>query len=428
MSEKPVLTLHSSQKDELWSKLAKSDNGAPRPTHANLQLIFRHDPALWEMVQHNCFSGQHLITRAPPCIDAEMRPAPGPYPRALAEGDIVRVLSYAQQRYAHGFKKSTVTDCLIAEADDRQIHPVRSWLDGLTWDGTARIDRWLVMTFGVLDDEYHRAVASKLLLAAVRRVRRPGCKFDHMVVLEGAQGMGKSRSIATLFGEDWYTDQIADLVKKDAAIDLFGKWVVELSEIDHLVRSEVETVKAFLSRCADRYRPPYEKQSRDFPRQCVFIGTTNSDEYLRDTTGNRRIWPVRCRSSGEADVAWLAEHREQLWAEASQREASGETIWLDNPNISDTASKLQASRMIEDPWSEIVRAYVSDKTAVTISEILDQALNIPKREWGKSQQMRAGNILRDAGWKRTEPTWDSALGKNIRSWRRGDILPGLDEE
>ena len=199
-----------------------------------------------------------------------------------------------------------------------------------------------------------------MLIAAVRRVWQPGCKYDELVVLEGDQGIGKSPAIKILFGADWFTDQISHLSSKDAAIDLRGKWCVELAEIEHIIRAEVETVKAFLSRAIDHYRPPYGRAAIDVPRQSVLIGTTNATEYLRDATGNRRVWPVKCLSAvgSGADLDWLRANRDQLWAEATQREANAETIWLDDVATNTVAIQAQAARLAEDPWQDKVRDYI----------------------------------------------------------------------
>jgi predicted P-loop ATPase len=339
----------------LRDALDKNGNGAVLPTHANMVLILKHDPLLNGLVLFNSFTGLHMLRKPVPVLDKSVRPSPGPYPRPWDGDDITRLLAYVQKSWAHNFKKATVEECLLLEGRDNEIHCVRDYLDGLQWDGTKRLDLWLTMTFGCPSDNYYKAVGSKLLIAAVRRVRKPGCKYDQLVVLEGPQDIGKSTAILILFGADWSTDRISDLSSKDAAIDLRGKWGVELPEIEHLIKADVETVKAFLSRATDHYRPPYGRVAVDVPRQSVLIGTTNATEYLRDATGNRRVWPVRCLSAVGvgADLDWLRTNRDQLWAEASHREAAHETIWLDDvatntvgPSKSACYSKAATTRSI----------------------------------------------------------------------------------
>ena len=401
----------------LRDTLDKTDRGAILPTHANLILVLKGDPVLSQLVQFNSFSGLHLLRKPVPVLDRSISPSAGPYPRPWDSDDVSCLLAYLQKEFAHNFKRATVKECLKLEGRGSEVHDVRDYLAGLEWDGTRRLDAWLTMTFSCPSDDYHRAVASKLLIAAVRRVRKPGCKHDHLVVLEGPQGIGKSTAITILFGADWSTDQISDLSKKDAAIDLRGKWGVELPEIEHLIKTDVETVKAFLSRSVDHYRAPYEPSSGDVPRQCVLIGTTNATEYLRDATGNRRIWPVKCMSaeSTGADLDWLRVSREQIWAEAAVREATGESIWLDNSAVREEALSAQAARMSEDPWLAKVKQYVATLPRVTVPEILDQALFVPTVQQTKSTEMRVANILKELKWKKKDD-WNGQAGKSGKAW------------
>jgi predicted P-loop ATPase len=301
-------------------------------------------------------------------------------------------------------------------------------------------------TFGCEDNEYHRAVSAKTVIAAVRRVRQPGCKFDHMVVIEGRQGIRKSTAIARLFGEKWFTDQISALGSKDAAVDLRGKWVIEVGEIDAIIKAEVETVKAFLSRSFDHYRPPYGEVAVDVPRQNIFIGTTNEHEYLRDTSGNRRFWPVRSNDQS-VNIEWVSANRDQIWAEAAYREASGEPIWLDHADVQATAVAAQAERLTEDAWHPRIAAYVNAKAKaydngvkvnavdghmqsypegsrgrfVTTPELLEQCLNIPTAQQNRAAEMRAAGVLRTLGWDK-KPEWDAKIAKTVRVWRQKGVV------
>lgn len=402
---------------ELLDALDKTDRGAVLPTHANLILILKRDSILSGLVEFNSFSGLHLLRKPVPVLDKSISPSAGQHPRPWDADDVSRLLAYVQKEWAHNFKRATVEECLHLDGRDHEVHDVREYLAGLDWDGTRRLDTWLTMTFGCPANDYHKAVGAKLLIAAVRRVRKPGCKHDHLVVLEGPQGIGKSTAISILFGADWSTDQISDLSKKDAAIDLRGKWGVELPEIEHLIKADVETVKAFLSRPVDHYRAPYARSSVDVPRQCVLIGTTNATEYLRDATGNRRIWPVKCLSAdGDgADLDWLRENRDHLWAEAADREATGESIWLDSAAVREVALAAQADRMSEDPWHSKVREHIATLPRVTIPEILDQALFVPTVQQTKALEMRVANILKGLKWEK-KSKWDGNAAKSFKAW------------
>src|SRR5581483_7104435 len=186
-------------------------------------------------------------------------------------------------------------------ARDRPIHPVKAYLHALLWDGVQRVDTWLSAYLGAEDTEYARAVGSRWLISAVARIYRPGVKADCCLILEGPQGIKKSTALRTLAGE-YFTDELADLGSKDAALQIRGVWIVEISELDSLARSEIASIKAFMSRTADRFRPPFGKRVVECPRQCVFAGTVNHTEYLRDETGARRFWPVLC---GTIDIEAL---------------------------------------------------------------------------------------------------------------------------
>jgi predicted P-loop ATPase len=200
-------------------------------------------------------------------------------------------------------------------ARDHPFHPVRTYLNGLQWDGVERVDRWLSTYLGADDTEYSRAVGSRWLISAVARIFRPGAKADCCLILEGPQGIRKSTALRTIAGE-YFTDELADLGSKDAAMQTRGVWIIELSELDNLSHAEVARIKAFMSRTTDRFRPPYGMRLVESPRQCVFAGTVNHGTYLRDETGGRRFWPVVC---GCIDIDTLARDRDQLWAETKIR-------------------------------------------------------------------------------------------------------------
>jgi predicted P-loop ATPase len=221
-------------------------------------------------------------------------------------------------------------------ARDHPFHPVRTYLNSLYWDGIERVDRWLTTYLGADDTEYSRAVGSRWLISAVARIFRPGAKADCCLILEGPQGIRKSTALRTIAGE-YFTDELADLGSKDAAMQTRGVWIIELSELDNLGHAEVARIKAFISRTTDRFRPPYGMRLVESPRQCVFAGTVNHGTYLRDETGGRRFWPIVC---GCIDVDALARDRDQLWAKPrsdSNRVLSGgltQRSWYNWPPIS----------------------------------------------------------------------------------------------
>lgn len=239
------------------------------------------------------------------------------------------------------------------EAITIDFHPVRDYLDGLKWDGTPRLDRWLVTYGGADDNEYVRAVGALPLIAAVRRVRQPGAKFDELLVLEAPQGKNKSSAIEALCPQKaWFSDDLPIGSDSREVIErTLGKWLIEAGELAGMAKREIERVKGFLSRSVDRARGAYHRLTGERRRHWVAIGTTNDSNYLRDPTGNRRFWPVRVN---EFDLDALQRDRDQLWAEAAHREAAGESIRL-RRELWAAAGAEQEARRTRDAWEDILR-------------------------------------------------------------------------
>jgi predicted P-loop ATPase len=250
--------------------------------------------------------------------------------------------------------KDLFVDVLRNKARQNSYHPVLDYLATLTWDKTHRLDSWLIDSADADDSDYTRAVSALILIAAVRRVRNPGCKFDEMMVLEsGIQGQFKSTGIKTLCPHpDWFSDDLPlSVPTKELVERTSGKWLIEASDLSGMRHAQVEGLKGMLSRQVDGpVRLAYGRMPVEAPRQFILIGTTNSYTYLSDSTGNRRFWPMRIK---RFDIDWIAAHRDQLWAEATQREATGESIRL-NPSLYPAAAAQQADRVYDHPWIEAI--------------------------------------------------------------------------
>jgi len=290
----------------------------------------------------------------------------------------------------------TVSQAIESVARVNTYHPVRDWLEGLPdWDGEARLPGLLATYFGAEDTALHDAYAERTLFAAVARIMEPGCKVDTVLVLEGPQGVGKSTALRTLFGS-WHTDDLPEFGSRDAAVLSSGAWCIELSELAAIGRTELEKMKSFITRRVDRYRALYTDISREVPRQCTYIGTTNSGQYLRDETGARRFWPVQV---GKIDLEALRRDREQLFAEALALCRAGRTWHLDTPDLLSASAEAAEQRMEQDPWYEAVVTLIQDKGRVTIDEVLDH-LSLPLHQRNQLSQKRVGAILRQIGWQK----------------------------
>jgi predicted P-loop ATPase len=290
-------------------------------------------------------------------------------------------------------------------ARDRPVHPIRQYLESVHWDGTERLDRWLSIYLGAEAEDYTRAVGARWLISAVARIYRPGAKADCCLILEGPQGIKKSTALKTLAG-DYFTDELADLGSKDSALQTRGVWIIELSELDTLGRSEVSRIKAFMSRTTDRFRPPYGKRLIESPRQCVFSGTVNHSSYLRDDTGARRFWPVVC---GAIDIPTLAQDRDQLWAEAKYRFDRGDVWWLETSELVTEATRQQAERFESDPWEEVLAPWLSTRPSASISEALCCCLDKPRAQWTQADKNRIARCFHSLGWERYRERYGSAL-------------------
>lgn len=294
-----------------------------------------------------------------------------------------------------------VHDAAARVAEANAYDPLRDWLRSLRWDGAPRLDGWLTRYLGVPATVYTRAVGRAWLISAVARALRPGCKADAVLVLEGPQGIGKSSLITTL-ANGFSRDDLSDLSSKDARIELQGAWIVEIAELSAVNRSAVEKLKVFLSAREDSFRPPYGRVTQVFPRRCVFVATTNDEAYLRDSTGNRRFWPVRCTNVALDD---FRRDRDILLAEAVAAFEGGAEWWLSREH-SELAAHEATERAELDPWEEVIVTFASRNLAgVTMTQVLSQ-LGLSERLHAATgiTSKRIASILRRNGFQRTQRT------------------------
>ena len=313
-------------------------------------------------------------------------------------GDAADILS-SQFEVLWGFIASStkVRRELIAVAHENGFNPVLAYLDQLVWDGTPRLGNWLSKYCGVPDSDIFAAFAAKTLIAAVRRVRIPGCKFDTMLVLEGAQGKGKSSLIAALsVNEEWFSDSLdLELDDKSKSEILRLVWIAECQEMNGLNKATDQKLKKFLSSRTDVYRPSYGREAVRHPRHSVIIGTTNEARYLRDQTGNRRYWPVVVEF---IDLDGFKEVVSQLWAEANEREAAGESIELPE-ELWGVAEMEQRQRMIEDPYEDILLTAFTDRLGRVSMETVKRLLGLTTSRIKPFEMQRVKYAMTQAGWQ-----------------------------
>jgi putative DNA primase/helicase len=384
-------------------QLARTESGALIAHMQNVELILGNDERWAGVISFSAFSSKIIKLRAAPY---------GGGTGDWADIDDMRVMKWLAQVYNLRVKPSSVIEAVSIVAHDHAFHPVREYLHKLEWDRVPRLESWLTEIMGVTPSDYVKKVGKRWLISAVARVMQPGCKADSVLILEGAQGAGKSTAMSIL-GGDWFMDTPFSLGDKDGFQAIRGKWIVELGELDSFNKAESTKAKQFFSASVDTYRESYGRRTNDVPRQCVFVGTTNQDEYLKDATGNRRYWPVACT---KVELDRLREIRDQLWAEATFCYDADETWWVKREEA-DMFSEAQDERFVVDEWEGPILTWLEESQigeTATGSEILSSALKLDLGHWGKPEQMRVGSIMHRLGWRRVRLTPLAKSGR--RPW------------
>jgi predicted P-loop ATPase len=396
--------------DDTWQEaLILTERGKIAPCAANVEIVLLNHPRWRDVLWFDDFAVRPMVRRPPPW-EPDL-PRQQWQERPLVDADLIRAAIWLQ-RNGVMVAEQRIKGPVEVACRARTEHPLRAYLDGLRWDGIPRIAGWLTNYVGAEKTEYHAAVGARWMKGAVARAYRPGCKLDTALVLEGAQGIGKSSVARALAGEDYFTDHLPDLTSKDALIQIQGKWIVEMAELAGLNRTEADRIKSFMSTECDRFRGPWGVLAQDYPRQCAFIGTVNPEAgYLKDPTGGRRFWAVRCGDT--LDLGGLRQDRDQLWAEAVTGFKAGETWWLDTDQLVAVAKDQQAERYTGDAKDAVISAWVEHKPHVTVAEVLEGALFILDRSrWSKAEQNTVARCLVSLGWQRKQVRLETR-----REWR-----------
>lgn len=389
--------------------------GRPFKETDNMARVLANHPTWQGVFAYDARRERQVFHQEPP-FSADVALEKTKVPRAITDTDVARIAVWLVAQPCLGWTVEPRTRQLEAAValvcEHHRFDDVTNYLTQLKWDNVARLDAVAVTYFGADDSVYARTVVAKWMLSAVARALIPGCQADHVLVLEGEQGIGKSSALRLLAGSDFFSDSLPNIPSRDAYEHCVGPWIIELGELDHMRKSETTALKAFISARAPSFRAAYGRRTLDYPRRCVFAATTNESGYLVDTTGNRRFWPILCT---QVDLEALARDRDQLWAEALVRVRGGEAWHLTDPSARAEAEEEQAARQQVDPWYDTVARFIKTRLYVTVPDVLDH-LGFGSEEHGYGtfrpastrqvwkQDQRSANrvaaILRKLGWVR----------------------------
>ena len=362
------------------------------PSPYNFGLIIRNDPALKGAAKRDLFRGRDVVAR-----DLPWRPMHlDPY---WTNSDDNGLIDYVSEHYALTGKTALLDANDLAISQDC-YHPVRDYLNTLSWDGVQRLDTMLIDYLGAKDTELTRAMTRKHFTAAVARVMRPGVKYDYVLTLIGPEGIGKSSLIRTMGRGEWFDDSLTSIEGKDGMEQIRGKWLVEMGELTNYKKSTSEAYKAFISKQEDSYRPAYGRKTETYPRQCVFFATTNERAFLKGDTGNRRFWTVECGLQSPLHDVWeeLEENVDQIWAEALHYYHQQEPLYLDS-RMTAMAKRLQEehNEVIADDRAGMIEAFIQKELpttweSMTIRQRQDWFKTASELESGGEPRMRREKI------------------------------------
>ena len=343
--------------DEWKATLEYTKQGKVQCTIANIITILENDPAFSGRLVHNQFSGANTIIGGAPWNKQASQ---------WSDADDANLRVWMERNYDI-VGKEKIADGLTAVFTKHSFHPIRDYLSSLTWDGVPRLERLIIDYIGAEDNELNRTMTRKHFTAAVARVFKPGVKYDQCLIFTGPEGVGKSTLLAKMGGQ-WFNDSITTTEGKEGMEQLRQAWIIEMGELAGLKRSEVETVKAYLSKRIDIYRAPYGRRTVEYPRQCVFCGTTNETHFLKGDTGNRRFWVINIVPSLRKHHNWvkaLDRDRDQLWAEAVHYFNQGEKLYLDTEMETAARGRQQEyNDDSDDPMTAMLHKFLDTKLPV----------------------------------------------------------------
>lgn len=376
--------------------MSRRPNLAGRPTRAarlaTVSTHLRSDPVWQGRFQFNQFHNRDEILNGHDILEP------------VTDLHVLQVQERLQNDGFFALGKATVRDAMALVCSEVPYHPIVDWLHGLKWDQTGRLDHWLVDCFGCEDSAYARAIGRMFLIAMVARIMKPGCQADYMLVLEGEQGIQKSRACRILAGEGAFDDYVP-MLDRDAvrvSMALRGKWLLEVSEMDTFKKAGMDTLKAFVTRRIEQFTPKYGRGVVSEPRQCLFIGTLNGQFTHRDPSGARRFWPVPVH---DIDPDRLAAMRDQLFAEAMVAFKAGERWW---PSLDFEIQHIkpeQSNRYETEEWAGAIEEWINGKgnlprpsAPLTLIDVWNQCLGGARERYSRAEAIRISEALRLIGW------------------------------
>mgnify|MGYP002640696675 CR=1 FL=1 len=359
----------------------------------NAALIITNDEQWEDCLRYNEFTCQPEWAADPPLVAGYPRPE-----GALKDHDIGYVQHWLLLNYGGSFSVEAVANSVKTASHAHAYHPVADYLSNLKWDGQSRVHMWPTIYFDAPDTEIVGLMGKWWLISAVARIFKPGCKADHVLIFEGPQGGGKSTCFDIL-GGDWYKDGLEDIRTKDAKIGVQGSWIIEIAELDSIRGQRATTVKQFISKREDKFRPPWGRSDVVFPRQCVFSGSTNEDTYLQDSSGGRRFWPVPVK---RLDRKSLRRDRDQLWAEAVHLFKAGVKWWPERDVEISALTTTQDSRYEGDPWEVQIGEYAEKCRMTSCQPTIEGAfthLDVDVDRRDRAGSTRIGKIFASMDYK-----------------------------
>ncbi len=393
------------------SLLRRNSKGTIKATTSNCAILLRYSADFEGKLAYNEQSDRIIWKEPGP--DGFMSPQRG---AEFDEASGLFIQNFLGKRHNADFSEKAI------HVAARQVgiktysyDPVQEYLRSLVWDGVARIDSWLQTYFGAPDTRAIRAMGPKFLISTIARAMVPGCQVDHALILEGPQGLSKSKAIRILGGKDvegqgWYMNMQTKLESQYSGFALQGHWIIELGELSSMRSASIQKIRSYITEVIDVYKRPYDVEFSQRKRRCVFIGTTNEYDYL--PSHERRFWPVRCST---IQVEMLRHDRNQLFAEAFHRWSNGEDWWFERGTKElESIEEAQRARIEEDSWERHIMYFLTERTIVTTDEIL-QHLGIERARASRKDSMRVSQIMKKFGWHGTRKSIDSTARKH-RVW------------